>query len=245
MDKNILIDNLLEPLDGSKTAKVDINTGTGNLTIDPLTGDAQVLASGTLQYFEDQGLPTRTLDSSNGQTTLTLRRKDTGRSWFHLPWEACIGELEWQIHLNPEVSSDIIAHSDGGNVKLDLAEIAATHVAADTGGGNLDVVLPDNVANLNATASTGGGNVTIEIGSGTTGSNTVDASSGAGNVIVRVPRDIAAKVHARTGFGRATVDPRFSKIDSNTYQSPDYDVAANKVEITAHSGAGNVSIDTK
>jgi DUF4097 and DUF4098 domain-containing protein YvlB len=245
MDKNVLIDSLLEPLDGTKTAKVDINTGTGNLTIDPLTGDAQVLASGTLQYFEDQGLPTRTLDSSNGQTTLTLRGRDTGQSWFRLPWQACKGKLEWQIHLNPTISSDIIAHSDGGNVKLDLAEIAATHVAADTGGGNLDVVLPDNAANLNATASTGGGNVTIEIGSRTTGSNTVDASSGAGNVVVHVPRGIAARVQARTGLGKAIVDPRFSKIDSNVYQSSDYDSAANKVEITAHSGAGNVSIDTK
>jgi DUF4097 and DUF4098 domain-containing protein YvlB len=245
MDKNVLIDSLLEPLDGTKTAKVDINTGTGNLTIDPLTGDAQVLASGMLQYFEDQGLPTRTLDSSNGQTILTLRRRDTRQSRFRLPWEACLGELEWQIHLNPTVSSDIIAHSDGGNVKMDLAGIAATHVAADTGGGNLDVVLPDNVANLNATASTGGGNVTIAIGSGTTGSSTVDANSGAGNVIVHVPRGIAARVHARTGLGRAIVDPWFSKIDSNTYQSPDYEGAANKVEITAHSGAGNVSIDTK
>jgi hypothetical protein len=245
MDKNVLIDSLLEPLDGTKTAKVDINSGTGNLTIDPLTGDAQVLASGTLQYFEDQGLPTRTLDSSNGQTTLTLRRRETRRTWFHLPWEACIGELEWQIHLNPIVSSDIIAHSDGGNVKLDLAGIAATHVAADTGGGNVEVVLPDNVANLSATARTGGGNVTVEIGSGTTGNNTVDANSGAGNVVVHVPRGIAARVHARSGLGMATVDPRFIKIDSNTYQSPDYDGAASKVEITAHSGAGNVSIDTK
>ena len=245
MDKNVLIDSLLEPLDGTKTAKVDINTGTGNLTIDPLTGDAQVLASGTLQYFEDQGLPTRTLDTSNGQTTLTLTGRDTRQSWFRLPWEACVGGLEWQIHLNPTVASDIVAHSDGGNVKLDLAEIAATHVAADTGGGNLDVVLPDNAANLNATASTGGGNVTIEIGNGTTGNNTVDASSGAGNVVVRVPRGIAARVHARTGLGKAIVDPRFNKIDSNTYQSPDYDGAANKVMITAHSGAGNVNVDTK
>lgn len=245
MAKNVLIDSLLEPLDGAKTAKVDINTGIGNLTIDPLTGDTQVLASGTLQYFEDQGLPTRSVNTSNGQTTLTLTRKDTGQSWFHFPWEIFNGELEWQIHLNPTVASDIIAHSDGGNVKLYLAAIAATHVAADTGGGNLEVVLPDNVANLNASARTGGGNVTIEIGSGTKGNNIVDANSGAGNVIIHVPKSIAARVHARTGIGRATVDPWFSKIDSNTYQSPDYDSAANKVEITAHSGAGNVSIDTK
>jgi hypothetical protein len=41
------------------------------------------------------------------------------------------------------------------------------------------------------------------------------------------------------------VDSRFSKIDGNTYQSPDYDGVADKVEITVNSGAGNVSVNTK
>jgi len=41
------------------------------------------------------------------------------------------------------------------------------------------------------------------------------------------------------------MDSRFNKIDSNTYQSPDYDGAANKVEITVNSGAGNVEVNTK
>jgi predicted membrane protein len=60
-----------------------------------------------------------------------------------------------------------------------------------------------------------------------------------------VPSDIAAKVHATSGLGKVIVDARFSKTDKNTYQSPDYDGAANKVEITANSGAGNVSVNTK
>ena len=162
MAKNVLTYNLSEPLNGATTAKVDINAGDGNLTIDRLTGGEQVLASGTLQYFENQGLPTRTLDSSNGQATLTLRGGGTRRPWFRFPWAACNGATEWQIHLNPTVSSDITAHSDGGNVKLNLAGMAVTRVSADTGGGNMDVVLPDNAANLSVTAKTGAGNVTVE-----------------------------------------------------------------------------------
>jgi len=245
MAKNILTYNLSEPLNGATTAKFDISAGDGNLTIDGLTGDEQVLASGRLQYFENQGLPTRTLVSSKGQVTLTLRRGGTGRPRFRLPWAACNGATEWQIHLNPTVSSDITAHSDGGNVKLNLAGIAVTRVSADTGGGNMDVVLPDNAANLSVTAKTGAGNVTVEIGSGITGSSIVDAKSGAGNVVVRIPNGVAARIHATAGLGKATVDPRFSKTEDNTYQSSDFDSAANKVEITANSGAGNVSVNTK
>ena len=41
------------------------------------------------------------------------------------------------------------------------------------------------------------------------------------------------------------VDPRSGKIDRNAYQSPDYDGAADKVEIMANSGAGNVEVNTK
>jgi predicted membrane protein len=78
-----------------------------------------------------------------------------------------------------------------------------------------------------------------------TGRNTLNANSGAGNVTVRVPSGIAARVHATSGLGKVIMDPRFSKTDSKTYQSPDYDRAANKVDITVNSGAGNVSVNTK
>jgi hypothetical protein len=245
MAKNVLIDNLSEPLNGATTAKVDINAGDGNLTIDRITGVAQMLASGTLQYLEKQGPPTRALVSSNGQAALTLKGSGAGQPWFRFPWAACNGATEWQIHLNPAVSSDITAHSDGGNVKLNLAGMSISRVSADTGGGNLDVVLPDNASNLRVSAKTGAGNVTVEIGSGITESNIVDANSGAGNVVVRIPSGVAARIHATHGLGKATVDSRFRKTNSNTYQSSDFDSASNKVEIMVNSGAGNVNVNTR
>ena len=133
----LLTDNLSEPLNGAKTAKVEINAGAGHLTIGRLAGGEQVLAGGTLQYYERQGLPTRTLKAGNGRAVLTLSMGGTGRPGFRFPWDACRGgAYEWQIQLNPAVSSEITAHSDGGNVKLDLAGMAITRVSADTGGGN-------------------------------------------------------------------------------------------------------------
>lgn len=245
MNAQILSDKFSEPLDSATTARFDIHAGDGNLTIDPLAGGEQILAGGTLQYIENQGVPTRILDSKNGKTTLTLRGSTAGRPWFHFPWSACNGATEWQIHLNPTVPSDITAHSDGGNVKLNLAGMSVTHVSADTGGGNLDMVLPDNTDNLGVIARTGAGNVTVEIGGGIVGKNIVNAESGAGNVDVYIPSDVAARIHATTGLGKAMVDLRFSKIKDNTYQSSDFDTAANKVEITLHSGAGNVSVNTR
>jgi hypothetical protein len=248
VSNNLRTETLSAPLDGATTAKVDIHSGTGNLTIDPLPEDEHALASGTLEYFEKQGQPTLSVRSDHGRAELTLTGGDArgvGRPWFRFPWAACNGATEWQIRLNPLVASEIIAHTGGGNVKLNLAGMALTRLAADSGGGNLDVVLPDHAANLRVAARTGGGNVTVEIGSSSTGRTTVDAHSGAGNVVVRVPPDLAAKVHATSGLGQVTVEPRFGKIGDKTYQSPDYDGAVDAVEITVHSGAGNVSVTAK
>src|SRR5271157_3020525 len=228
----VLSDNIMEPHNGATSAKVDIDTAEGNLTIDQLNGDEQTLASGILQYPEGQSQPTRTLNMNNSQTTLTLKNGISGRPWFHLPWAACNAATEWQIHLNPTVSSDITAHSGGGNVRLDLAGMTVTHVSADTRGGNVNVVLPDNAANLNVNATSGAGNVTVEFGSNITGSSTVIAKSGAGNVLVNLPSGIAARIHVTSGLGKVIVDSQFNKIDNKTYQSPDYDSAANKIEIT-------------
>ena len=243
MSNDVLMESLSEPLNGATTAKVDINTGYANLTIDPQAGE-QELASGTLQYNERLGPPTRSVSSDQGRATLTLRGQDAERSWFRLPWETLKGGIEWQIHLNPTVSSEITAHSNGGNVKLDLAGMAVTLVSADAGAGNVDVVLPNRAADLGVAARSGAGNVTVEIGAGITGSSTVNAHSGAGNVSVRIPSGIAAKVHASTGLGKLMMDSRFTRIEESTYQSSGYDAAANKVEITVHSGAGNVSVGT-
>ena len=235
---------LSEPLCGETTAKIDISTANGNLMIDTLTSAEPVLASGTLEYVVNQDPPTRSVKTSNGQTIFTVKSTSTGRPWFQLPWAACNAATNWHLHLNPNVQADITARSGGGNVKLNLVGMTLTRVMADSGGGNLEMILPDHAANLSVIAKTGGGNVNVQIGRGTTGSNVVDAISGAGNVEVRIPIGVAARIYATSGWGKEIVDPRFGNINQHTYQSSDFDSAANKVEITLKSGAGNVIVNT-
>lgn len=245
MDKVMLTDTILEPLNEAKTARVDINAGDGNLTIDRLASDEPVLASGELQYSEKQGPPVRCLNTTDGHATLLLNGGRSERPWFHLPWAANNQAIEWQLHLNPAVWIDLTAHSDGGNVRLDLWRMAITRVSADTGGGNVVVILPDEAASLDVTAQTGGGDVFVEIGKRCMGKGTIRTRSGAGNVTVSIPDDQAARLHVTSGLGKVLVDPCFNKVDTHTYQTPDFDQAANKFEITADSGAGNVSIEIR
>jgi hypothetical protein len=101
----------------------------------------------------------------------------------------------------------------------------------------MEVVLTDHAANLRAAARAGAGNIAVEIGSDTTGNNTISAKGGAGHVVVRVPRGMPARVHATSGLGKVIVEPGSAKIDDHAYQSPDYERAVNTVEIKAKSGA--------
>ncbi len=220
---NVLTQDLSQPLDGATSAKIEINPGDGNLKVDTLTGGEPLLAGGTLQYLENQALPAADSVSFNGQTTLSLKSGGgSSQSWFRLPWEACNGATEWQIHLNPGVPSELTTHSDGGNISLNLAGMALTGLSADTGGGNIEVVLPQ-----------------------ASSSYAVSAKTGAGNVVIRLPAGSAARIHVSTGLGQVIVDSSFTKIDEKTYQSPDYDTASNRVELTLSSGAGNVEIILK
>jgi hypothetical protein len=167
--------------------------------------------------LEKQGLPIHSITAANGTADFTLKAGDKGQTWMRLPWSACNGATEWQVHLNPTVLFDITAHSDGGNVRLNLSGMAISQVKADTGGGNMEVILPEESAGISVAAKTGAGNVTIHL-----------------------PGSIAARIQASSGLGKVSLPERFTKIDKNTYQSPDYDSASSKVEITASSGAGNV-----
>ncbi len=245
MANKILTHNLSEPLEGATRARVEIDTGMGNLMIDRLSESEPLLASGTVEYTLNEGLPTKSVSRGSESVHLSLKGKGGPKGWIRLPWSSCNGATDWLIHLNPGVSSDLIAHSGGGNVKLDLASMKITQVSAVTGGGNIDLLLPDVAADLCASANTGAGNVMVDIGADTKGKNALDAASGTGNVVIRLPGGLAARIHLSTGLGKVVVDPRFVQLDTNTYESPGFGGATDKVEITAKSGLGDVIIETK
>jgi len=222
MAKKVYIHNLSEALPDATAAKFDIHAGDGNLTIDGLPGSEQVLASGTLEYLENQQIPAQDLVSSSGLANLTLRGGQNKQPRFRMPWSACNGATNWLIHINPQVSSEITARSDGGNIKLDMSGLRLTSLLAETGGGNITLALPVGSPHL-----------------------IVNARTGAGNVDVSLPIGVAVHIHATTGLGKLIIEPHLEQIDKATYQSPDYEVAANKVEITASSGAGNVIVSLR
>ncbi len=242
-NSKILTQQFSEPLGGASTSRVDIHASTGNLVIGRLEGNEEVLASGSLQYLENQSTPSRSVNVSAGLATFSLRSDAIGKLRLPLPWRASKGALEWQIKFNPKVPLDLTLYSGEGAVKADLAGMAITRVSAESGGGAVDVTLPDNAAALSVLAKTGGGNVTVLVGRGLSGKNLVNAQTGGGKVVIHLPSGLAARITAATGWGKVRVESTFVQLDPKTYQSADYESASDKVEISLASGAGDVTVD--
>lgn len=206
-------------MSGAAAMKVEINMSDGNLSIGSFSRGEQLLASGALQYLENQAQPTLKVETENGKSSLTFRSGAKGQPWLRLPWAACNGATDWLVRLNPALPCDLDARTGGGNVTLNLEGTLLNSLAAETGGGNLDVTLPGGIDCLNVKAKTGAGNVTITI-----------------------PAGAAARILATTGIGTVLADARFSKSAKDTYETPGYASAAQKMEITLSTGAGNVVI---
>lgn len=245
MDRNVLIHEIAEPIEDAKTARIELDADDGNMTIDASATGEPMLLRGTLEYYEQQGLPIETLTYEKDKALFTLMGIPSRKPMFHLPWSACNGATNWAIHLNPAIPAAVIAHSDGGNLTLDLAGMTLSEVSASTGGGNIDLALPDGSSNLSVNAKTGAGNVTIDLGEGLAGRNSIQASSGAGNVMINLPAGIAARVHASSGLGGTQVASRYNLVGKDTYQSIDYEAASSRLEIEAKSGAGVVIVSIK
>lgn len=221
-DENILSEVFSEPLGDVKAAALSIDVGNGDLTVSGLNGDDPMLVRAELQYPEDQPTPQHSLEAFNGQATFKLQPGGQEKSGLRLPWEACNSLTDWRIQLNPAAAYDLNAHSDGGNVRLELEGITLAGVTAETGGGSMEIFLPEPASSYSLSAKTG-----------------------AGKAYVYVPAGTAARIRATTGLGKVTVDPRFVEVEAGVYQSADYDGAASRIDIRVECGAGEVQVLTR
>jgi hypothetical protein len=74
------------------------------------------------------------------------------------------------------------------------------------------------------------------------GQTRVHVSCGFAAVFVDVPEGVAARVHGRVMFGGTKVDQRRFPRAADGWASPDFDMAANRVDIEVEGGFGSVEV---
>jgi hypothetical protein len=124
----------------------------------------------------------------------------------------------WDLALTGLVPLELHVKTGVGTVELDLAGMQLARLAVDTGVGAATLSLPAR------------------------GRFEADVSSGVGAVTIRVPADLAMRIVAARGLGAVQL-PDGLRRDGDTYTSPGYATATDRVDLRVTGGVGAINIE--
>ncbi|HLG71967.1 MAG TPA: DUF5668 domain-containing protein [Chloroflexota bacterium] len=207
---------LTQALQGASTASVSVHFGAGTLNIGSLQGQTDQLAQMTYQGSA-QLAPRASYRVRGGQGQLTY---DVAHH-FGPPW-ANNGGSGGQIDLllAPTVPLSLDVEEGASSGKLDLSQLHVSDLTLQTGASHATLILPQNA-----------------------GTTTATIKGGAATIDVEVPEGVAAQIHYNGGLSTVNVDESlFPSAGDQTFRSPNYDSAQNKVDLTIQAGVSTVHV---
>ena len=149
-----------------------------------------------------------------GRVRLSPPTPPWGWSWHREPYT-------WTVGLTAEVPLRLRVETGAADAELDLTQMRLTELRVRTGASDTRVTLP-----------------------AAAGFTRVDAEGGAATMRFRVPTGVAARIRSSIALGSSDVDAsRFPRnAVSGAWESPDFERAANRVEIELRGGVGTVSV---
>lgn len=204
------------PLEGATEAVLSIRHGAGRLAIGAGAGVDDLL-SGSF----GGGLDARTT-RDGGVLRVELRVKERRFGALANPvLQGALDSLDWDLVLNPRVTLDLDLETGAGEGRIVLTDLKVRAVRLRTGASATTIDLPEAA-----------------------GRTSLHVDSGAASVKVRVPPSVAARIRIRAALAGTRVDAaRFPRRgDAPVYESPDFETAANRVEIDVDTGVGSIEI---
>jgi hypothetical protein len=200
------------PLEGAVRAEIRIAYGAAVLTIGP-GDDPDVLLDGSFGGGVERRV-TRADDGVSVRLALP-RRSSILNPRFPWAWGLVTG---WQLGLARAVPIDLEVEMSGGLGSLDLEHLRIERLDLTCPGSQVEVTLP------------------------ATGRCNVDLRAKAAMVVLRVPDGMAASLRA-TSAGAIEADiARFPLTADGEYRSPDFETAADRVDIRAELPAGSLTL---
>lgn len=127
------------------------------------------------------------------------------------------GRRVWHLALTRQVPLDLTISTGVGASSLELADLRIERLAVDTGVGATDLSLPGR------------------------GRYTAGVNTGVGGATIRLPADLAARITVSRGVGAVTVRGEFERA-GDTYTSPGFDAAENRVDLRVDGGVGSITV---
>ena len=212
MGAQLVHEPVSQPLGAAVSADVQIAMGVGKLRIGALDQPSTLIV-GDITY-PDQSSVDRSFALRGDTASFTLHEQDSqANSLIKHSEDAAV----WDLRLNPATPMRLTLETGVGNGTIDLAQLHVTDLDLKTGVGNTILTLPRQ------------GQVQARI------------SGEVGNTTISIPAGVAVRLALSTGLGSINV-PDSYRHEGNVYVSPDFDSAANRVDLTASSRAGDITI---
>jgi hypothetical protein len=211
-------------LDGANQAAVSVRFGAGQLNVGSID-NAQANALATMSYSGPARLapePRYVLSSGGvGQLDYVSSGRPGPGGFF------------------PLGGSD---GSDGSRMDLNLAPgVPITALNVQTGAAEAHLDLSQlRVSTLDMSVGAASAWVRFPAAAGLT---TAHISGGASTLTLEIPDGVAAQIQHQGGLSTLNVDQsRFPQVSDSLFRSPDYDTAANKVDLSIETGVTSIQI---
>jgi cell wall-active antibiotic response 4TMS protein YvqF/uncharacterized protein DUF2154 len=201
-----------QPLGAAARANVEIALNIGQLRIGALSQPSELIA-GDIAYQEQNGLA-REFAVSGDTATFALREQDGRRSSPNIRIDE---PIVWDLRLNQATPIRLAIETGVGEGTLDLSQLHITELDLRTGVGTTRLTLPRQ------------GHVRAQL------------SGGIGETTITIPAGVAVRLESSAGLGNVTL-PNSYQQQGNAYVSPDFDTAANRIELIVSNGIGNITI---
>lgn len=127
--------------------------------------------------------------------------------------------LNWDIKIAPRIPTHIIVQAGANDLFFDLQDLLITRLELNTGASSSHINLPADA-----------------------GFTRVDVKSGAASVELRVPENTAARIQVSSGMASVKIDRERFPLTNGAYKSPDYEAAANRIDIYIEGGVGSFDV---
>jgi uncharacterized membrane protein len=194
------------PLEGVKRARVHIQHREGHLQIDSRAA-RNILLDGVF----GGGLESH-VDRSEDATNIQLRDPERrGLVSYKYPWSwGPENVLDWTLHLSDQIPISLEIETYAGELRLKLEAIQITDLKIKVNSSSTRITLPDHE-----------------------GTTTVNIEAITAKLMIRLPPDVAARIHNEIVMGMVQGDlARFLMTEKERhYQSANYETATKRVDI--------------
>lgn len=127
--------------------------------------------------------------------------------------------FNWDLSVNRDLPLRLNLSTGAGETNLDLSDALVKELRIETGASSTQVTLPARA-----------------------GTTRVIAKAGMASLSFRIPLGVAARISTSVGLSGSKIDTNRFPRTGDVYLSPDFDSAANRVEIEVEAGMGSIDI---